>query len=180
MSTSWTIDVERYRRDGFLIVPGVFSPIEIAAIGRACDQLHDEGVRHGRSFRHGNLFYNVAPGPIVRMVQWPSYHQRMMNDVRLDPRMAAILAPLIGGDLKQIINQVHWKQPGSRGDFAWHKIHASAGRRAPIASSADPMSKPASRSTRIRPSRARCASFRAVIDAATSSSTARRRCWGRQ
>jgi ectoine hydroxylase-related dioxygenase (phytanoyl-CoA dioxygenase family) len=55
------------------------------------------------------------------MVQWPSYHQPVLNRVRLDPRFAELLEPLIGGDLKQIINQVHWKAPGTLGDFAWHQ-----------------------------------------------------------
>ncbi len=114
-----------YARDGFVILRGIFSPAEVAAIAAATDQLHAEGVAHGRSFRHANLFYNVAPveggEPLVRMVQWPSYHQPVLNAVRLDPRFAAILSPLIGTDLKQIINQVHWKAPGAIGDFAWHQ-----------------------------------------------------------
>jgi hypothetical protein len=55
------------------------------------------------------------------MVQWPSYHQPLLNSVRLDPRFAALLDALIGEDLKQIINQVHWKVRGSLGDFAWHQ-----------------------------------------------------------
>lgn len=122
--------VADYWRDGYVILKQVFPADEIAAIGRAMDQVYGEGVAHGRSFRHGNLFYNVAPatGPeaggapaVVRMAQWPSYHQPVLNGVRIDPRMAAILAPLIGGDLKQIINQLHWKAPGSAGDFAWHQ-----------------------------------------------------------
>jgi ectoine hydroxylase-related dioxygenase (phytanoyl-CoA dioxygenase family) len=45
----------------------------------------------------------------------------VLDRVRRDPRIAAILAPLIGGDVKQIINQLHWKAPGSIGDFAWHQ-----------------------------------------------------------
>ena len=59
--------------------------------------------------------------PLVRMVQWPSYHQQVMDSVRLDPRFVELVEPLIGSDLKQIINQVHWKAPGSLGDFAWHQ-----------------------------------------------------------
>lgn len=117
--------VTAYREQGYAIVRGVFTPPEIAAIAAAVDQVHAEGVAHGRSFRHGNLFYNVAPDaqgtPLVRMVQWPSYHNAMLNAVRLDPRYLEILRPLIGPDLKQIINQLHWKAPGSRGDFAWHQ-----------------------------------------------------------
>ena len=116
---------ETYRRHGYAIVRGLFSAAEIDAIGAAIDQVHAEGVRHGRSFRHGNLFYNVAAGadgePLVRMVQWPSYHQPVLDRVRLDRRMARLLEPLIGRDLKQIINQIHWKPPGAHGDFAWHQ-----------------------------------------------------------
>jgi ectoine hydroxylase-related dioxygenase (phytanoyl-CoA dioxygenase family) len=117
--------LESYRRDGYAIVRRFFDAGEIEAIGAALDQLYVEGVRHGRSFRHGNLFYNVTPveggEPLVRMVQWPSYHQSVLNAVRLDPRFARLLEPLIGGDLKQIINQIHWKAKGGMGDFAWHQ-----------------------------------------------------------
>ena len=117
--------VADYWRHGYAIIRGLFSPPEIAAIAAAADQIHAEGVAHGRSFRHGNLFYNVAEGangaPLVRMVQWPSYHQPLLDRVRLDHRIARVLEPLIGGDLKQIINQVHWKAPGSVGEFAWHQ-----------------------------------------------------------
>jgi hypothetical protein len=119
-------DLAHYWRDGYAIVRGFFGAHEIGEIGAAVDRLYAEGIAHGRSFRHGNLFYNVAtPGegaePVVRMVQWPSYHQPLLNRLRLDTRFAELLAPLIGSELKQIINQVHWKAPGSLGDFAWHQ-----------------------------------------------------------
>jgi len=119
-------DLAHYWRDGYAIVRGFFSPDEIDKIAGALDQLYAEGVAHGRCFRHGNLFYNVArerggSEPLVRMVQWPSYHQPVLNSVRLDTRFVDLLEPLIGRDLKQIINQVHWKVPGSLGDFAWHQ-----------------------------------------------------------
>lgn len=118
-------DLAHYWRDGYAVVRGFFSAAEVDEIASALDEVHAEGVAHGRSFRHGNLFYNVVPcesgEPLVRMVQWPSYHQRVLNAVRLDARFAVLLEPLIGGNLKQIINQVHWKAPGSHGDFAWHQ-----------------------------------------------------------
>jgi len=114
-------DLANYWRDGYAIIRGFVAADEIAEISAALDQLHAEGAAHGRCFRHGNLFYNVADGedgtPLVRMVQWPSYHQPVLNRVRLDGRFAKLLEPLIGRDLKQIINQVHWKVPGSLGDF---------------------------------------------------------------
>src|SRR5690348_11442719 len=97
-----TADLGSYWREGFAIVRGFLDAAEIREIGLAVDQLYAEGVRHGRCFRHGNLFYNVARDkggkPLVRMVQWPSYHQPMLNALRLDPRFAELLAPLMGGD----------------------------------------------------------------------------------
>jgi len=120
-----TDHIGEYRDYGYAIVRGVFAPVEIARIGAAMDQVYAEGVAHGRSFRHGNLFYNVTTGPDGRphvpMAQWPSYHQRVLDETRTDPRYLEILRPLIGNNLKQIINQLHWKLPHSRGDFAWHQ-----------------------------------------------------------
>lgn len=117
--------IETYQREGYAIARGVFTPDDVARIGAAIDQVHAEGIAYGRSFRHGNLFYNVAPGadgaPLVRMAQWPSYHQPVLDAVRRDPRFAALLAPLLGPDIKQIINQLHWKAPGAPGEFAWHQ-----------------------------------------------------------
>ncbi len=118
-------DLTQYWRDGYAIVRGLFSSAEVREIATAADQVHAEGEAHGRSFRRGNLFYNVAKSgagePLVRMVQWPSYHQSVLNRARLDTRFAELLEPLVGCDLKQIINQIHWKAPGSLGDFAWHQ-----------------------------------------------------------
>jgi ectoine hydroxylase-related dioxygenase (phytanoyl-CoA dioxygenase family) len=117
---------DAFHQRGYAIVRQLFSAREIAGVGRGMDQVYAEGLAHGRSFRHGNLFYNVgadpALGTVVRLAQWPSYHVPALNAVRLDRRMCALVAPLIGDSLKQIINQLHWKPPGAaQGDFAWHQ-----------------------------------------------------------
>ena len=117
--------VADYWREGYAIVRGVFGHDEIGAIAAAIEAVHDDALAHGRCFRHGNLFYNVAAGadgsPQVRMAQWPSYRWPALDAMRLDRRIARLLEPLIGGDLKQIINQIHWKAKGGSTDFAWHQ-----------------------------------------------------------
>ena len=116
--------VAHYRREGFAVLRGVFAPSEIEAIRAAADRVHAEAMAHGRSFRHGNLFYRVEDAggeTTVPIVQWPSYRHSALDAVRLDRRMAILLEPLIGRDVKQIINQIHWKRRGAGGDFAWHQ-----------------------------------------------------------
>jgi ectoine hydroxylase-related dioxygenase (phytanoyl-CoA dioxygenase family) len=118
-------EIGSYWRDGYALVRRFFNACEVDEIATAADEVHADALAHGRSFRHGNLFYNVAAdaegNPLVRMAQWPSYHQPVLNAVRLDDRIARLLEPIIGHHLKQIINQIHWKVPGSLGDFAWHQ-----------------------------------------------------------
>ncbi|WP_448204430.1 phytanoyl-CoA dioxygenase family protein [Azospirillum sp. sgz302134] len=115
-----------YRRDGFVILRGVFSASEVAELSDAFDRQYAEGLTHPRSFRHGNFHVRVAKDPAightVRMVQWPSYSDGILNAVRLDERMFRIVEPLVGRDVKQIINQMHWKPPGAAGgDYAFHQ-----------------------------------------------------------
>jgi ectoine hydroxylase-related dioxygenase (phytanoyl-CoA dioxygenase family) len=116
----------QYREAGYAVLRGVFAPDEVAAMAAAFDRHWAEGMAHRASFRHGNLFYRLgkdaALGKLVRLVQWPSYADPVLERVRRDPRWLMILEPLIGRDIKQIINQLHWKPPGAAGaEFAFHQ-----------------------------------------------------------
>lgn len=116
----------QYRAQGYAVLRGVFEASEVAALAAAFDRQWQEGMAHRASFRHGNLFYrqgkDPALGKIVRLVQWPSYADPVFESVRRDPRWLPLLEPLIGRDIKQIINQLHWKPPGAAGaEFAFHQ-----------------------------------------------------------
>lgn len=117
--------VAQYRRDGYAILRGVFSPAEVVEMAGAFNRFYAEGRKHPKSYRHGNLFYRIANDPahgrVLRLVQWPSYVDPTLDRVRLDSRMLEIVAPLIGATLKQIINQMHWKPPGAAAEFGWHQ-----------------------------------------------------------
>jgi len=118
--------VQHYHEHGYAVVRGVFRPREVAELAEAFDRIYTAGLAHGTSYRHQNLFFRLASDPrlgtIVRMVQWPSYVDPVLARYRTDPRMQRILAPLIGSDLKQIINQLHWKPPGATNvEFGFHQ-----------------------------------------------------------
>ncbi len=123
MSTDY---LEHYREFGYAVVPGVFAPREVEELAAAFDRVHAQAMTHPRSFRHQNVLFDIAHdrdlGRIVRMVQWPSYFEPVLDKFRLDRRMFEIVAPLLGRDLKQIINQLHWKPPGAAmTDFGYHQ-----------------------------------------------------------
>jgi ectoine hydroxylase-related dioxygenase (phytanoyl-CoA dioxygenase family) len=118
--------LDHYREFGYAVVRAVFQPDEVRELALAFDRIYEEGLSHRTSFRHGNVLFQIAGdaalGRIVRMVQWPAYFESVLARYRTDPRLLAILEPLIGADLKQIINQLHWKPPGAQGgEFGYHQ-----------------------------------------------------------
>ena len=126
MRNATSAALEQYRAEGYAVVRGFLSPAEVATVAAAFDRHWAAGMNHRASFRHGNLYYRQGQdaklGRIVRLVQWPSYVDPVLEGVRRDPRWLALLRPLIGADVKQIINQLHWKPPGAAGaEFAYHQ-----------------------------------------------------------
>lgn len=118
--------IEQFRKDGYAIVRGFFAPDEVAAMAAAFDRQWAIGMSHPGSWRHGNLFYRLGEdanlGKVVKLVQWPAYEDAVLDRVRRDPRWLKLLRPLIGDNVKQIINQMHWKPPGAAAaEFAFHQ-----------------------------------------------------------
>ena len=118
--------VQFYKDNGYAVIRNVFAPSEIAELARECDRLKEESARHHASFRHKNLLYMIVEdsrlGRILRFVQWPSYHNEILARYRVDPRFLEIVEPLIGNDLKQIINQLIWKPPGAEhSNYGYHQ-----------------------------------------------------------
>ena len=115
-----------YRSQGYAVLPSVFNPAEVAALAAGFERHWAMGMAYRTSFRHGNLFYRLGQDPklgkIVRLVQWPCYGDPVLEQFRRDPRVLELLEPLLGRDIKQIINQLHWKPPGAAAaDFAFHQ-----------------------------------------------------------
>ena len=129
-SQTFTIDqqdaiAKRFHQQGYAVVKGVFNADEIAALKRATDRAKGRGLEVGRSFRHGNLGYWIDDDPSIGThvvgMQWPSYQEAALELHRRDPRMLALLEPLIGRNIRQIVNQLHWKTPGSSFAVSFHR-----------------------------------------------------------
>lgn len=109
--------VDGLRKLGYAVVRQVFSPADIAALSNAFDRLREAVRRYAATFRHGNFLVvkrvDAQLGPVLRMVQWPAYDDSLFARYRVDPRLFDLVAPLLGSDLKQIVNDCLWKPAGS-------------------------------------------------------------------
>lgn len=110
--------VAQFKEQGYAVVRGVFPAEEMAEIRAEAARVYDEGMKHHASWRHRNLYFEVIDDPdrgrVVLQAHWVSRLSARLEELRRDPRYLAILAPLIGNDLKQMANQIHWKPPGAR------------------------------------------------------------------
>ncbi|MGF1592143.1 MAG: phytanoyl-CoA dioxygenase family protein [Kiloniellaceae bacterium] len=117
--------VAQFRAEGYAVLRGVFATEEVREIAGAFDRIHARAMVGGRSWRDRNTFFRMADdeklGRVLRLAQWASWIDPVLERVRRDPRLLDILEPLIGRDLKQIINQLHWKPPGARAEFGFHQ-----------------------------------------------------------
>jgi len=117
--------IDSYWQKGYAIIKDVFGKEEIDRFAARFDRWYAEGMRHPSTFRHLNkviwIEHAEPVGRFVRGMQWPSYEDEVLDSVRTDTRMLSILEPLIGNNLKQIINQLHWKTPGSRITWGLHR-----------------------------------------------------------
>jgi ectoine hydroxylase-related dioxygenase (phytanoyl-CoA dioxygenase family) len=115
-----------FQEHGYAVIRGLFDPAEVRELSEAFDRVYRQGLCYGTSYRHQNTFFRLAPDPvigtIVRMVQWPAYFDATLARYRTDTRIRDVLAPLLGENLKQIINQLHWKPPGATNvEFGFHQ-----------------------------------------------------------
>jgi ectoine hydroxylase-related dioxygenase (phytanoyl-CoA dioxygenase family) len=118
--------LDHYREHGYAVVKGVLAPLEVAELAAAFDRVYAQALGHPKSFRHQNVLFRIAAdaglGRVVRMVQWPAYFEPVLARYRTDARVFGLLEPLLGCDLKQIINQMHWKPPGAASaEFGYHQ-----------------------------------------------------------
>lgn len=117
--------VKQYWTDGYTVVRGVFTEPELDQLRTACDRWKFIAYLLGRTWRKRNTVVwveeDAAMGVTLRGMQWPSYHDAVFDKFRTDPRFRMILEPLIGTNIKQIINQVHWKRPQSKVTWPLHR-----------------------------------------------------------
>ncbi|MCL4187808.1 MAG: phytanoyl-CoA dioxygenase family protein [Rhodobacteraceae bacterium] len=114
--------VDAYRRDGFIVVPDVVSPAEVAELRRVTDAL----VEGARAVAAHTDVYDLEPGhsaadPRVRRIKEPHRQAPVFDRVMRHPWIVAILQKLIGPALRWDTSKLNMKAPGYGAAVEWHQ-----------------------------------------------------------
>ncbi len=107
-----------YRRHGYAVVRGLYDRAEMAEIRRETQRIYDEGLKHHASYRDRTLYFEILPESFrgrryVLQAHWFAWISPLFEALRREPRLFDVLAPLIGRDIRQPAQQIHWKPPGA-------------------------------------------------------------------
>lgn len=120
--------VEHYWEHGYAVVRGVFSKTEMRAVQAESRRIYALACEHHATYRHKNLLYEILPESYagrryVLQAHWVAWISPLLERMRRDPRVLTIMEPLLGADIKQVAQQIHWKPPGAtqRTGYRFHQ-----------------------------------------------------------
>ncbi|MBS34431.1 MAG: phytanoyl-CoA dioxygenase [Thiotrichales bacterium] len=118
--------VKQLNDHGFAVIRGFMPANEIVSIRAAVEEVYATGIAHGCTYRHRNLAYEILTDPAAGqkvMIQsyWHAWVNAKLERARRHPRYYDVLEPLLGTDIKQMANQIHWKHPGAK--YTFYRYH---------------------------------------------------------
>lgn len=119
------LDLDRFERDGFVVVRGLIDASQVDDVARAFDRLQARvaDLEAGDHDLDGARFV-LGPGrpPVIRRVVWCGAAEPELLAVGRCPAILDLAAQLLGrSELVQLINQAHFKLPGDGVRFPWHQ-----------------------------------------------------------
>jgi ectoine hydroxylase-related dioxygenase (phytanoyl-CoA dioxygenase family) len=116
-----------YREHGYAIIKGFVSGDDLMDMQREAASVYAEGLTHHMTYYNGNLAFDILPERhfgkrYVQHAYWFSWVNDWFAQHRRSERMRALLEPIIGCDVKQLVEQLHWKPPGaSKTGYRFHQ-----------------------------------------------------------
>ncbi len=114
----YTVSVDQYvrfHRDGFLVVPGLVPPEDIAALEAHCDDIVEGRI--GRELLGQHVMYSDARDAekLYNRIHMLHRHLPIHERFLLHPRVLDVLEALIGPDVLALQTMLFLKPPGSAG-----------------------------------------------------------------
>ena len=116
------VDIERYRRDGFVVVPDVLSPEEVERLRTVTEQF----VQNTRAVTANDDVYDLedthSPAePRVRRIKTPHLHHESYARLVRHPRIVAVLQDLWGPNIRFDTSKLNMKSAGFGAPVEWHQ-----------------------------------------------------------
>lgn len=108
---------QQYKEKGVIVIPDVFSEEECREIKHQAYSVKDADIKaSGYPHDPSQTAYNKRS-----LIFFPSLCNQYLNKIRTDERMVNLVREFIGEDVRQINNQVYFREAGDHDQFAWHQ-----------------------------------------------------------
>lgn len=109
---------EQYREEGYALIKGFIDGEVLENLKTETARMYAEGLKHHSTWRHGNLAFEILPEAdfgqrYVIQAYWMSWISPFFEAFRRSEPYRQILEPILGPDIKQVAQQIHWKPPGA-------------------------------------------------------------------
>ena len=111
--------ISQFRDEGYAIVRNFLPADEIERLQEKTAELQAIALEHPVTYRHGNLVYEILPEEhfgkrYAIQAYWFAWADAYFDAFRSHPHYLQLLEPLLGNNIKQVTQQIHWKPPGAR------------------------------------------------------------------
>jgi ectoine hydroxylase-related dioxygenase (phytanoyl-CoA dioxygenase family) len=119
--------VDHYWDQGYAVLRGFLPRAELGELQSETRRLYAEGLKHPTTYRDRNLLFEILPASFrgqryVLQAHWMAWISPYFERLRRSEPYRRLLAPLLGDDIKQVAQQIHWKPPGAeRTGFRFHQ-----------------------------------------------------------
>lgn len=108
---------KEFLEKGIIVIPSVFSSSECDEIKTQAYSVQDDDiVKAGYPHNPSEKMYNKKS-----LIFFPSLCNDYLNSIRIDKRMVELVKEFVGDDVRQINNQIYFREKGDLDEFAWHQ-----------------------------------------------------------
>lgn len=108
---------KEYLETGITVIPAVFSESE-------CDEIKKQAYATSTTDIKASGYPHAPSEQIYNkrsLIFFPALANEYINKIRIDDRMQEIAKEFIGNDIRQINNQIYFREAGDKDQFAWHR-----------------------------------------------------------
>lgn len=116
--------IQDFRLNGFVVLREVFNAKEISQLSQSFDRILARAKGLTESYKKGITEFRVVEmkgKPTFKFAKWASAEDADLNEIRLHPKLMTLIQAYLGDDIKQITNQMHFKNPGDGVSFQFHQ-----------------------------------------------------------